>query len=379
MRIVLFNILFYIAAFVFLVSAIFFLAGCAVIISNRRGKKYTQKGTATLIQVTKANARDGEQWFEIAYRCNGAGYQVRVPQKHVGEDFSTITLPGTRLPIWYDPKNPERVIIAEAPSMKKNVQSWNRALKTCLILMLISGILTAYALPRTEGQMNPMTTTIGAFSDEIKALADKTPTALVYTESDGAPETFTASVDDPATVKKALNIILSAAVDRRGCYIDMYRLEDEEYCFAFGEETYTFSFVPNSYFYYDGQYYELRENRLDEVRDLLHELTTATETAMGPRSEWYGDGAVLETKLMDNGDEARSLMELTLSVGEETLTGAIEGAYDVLSIDRQPDGYVICYTYGDFYSHEAVRSSRVTVENGEMIITDMGAEEQAIQ
>ena len=34
-----------------------------------------------------------------------------------------------------------------------------------------------------------------------------------------------------------------------------------------------------------------------------------------------------------------------------------------------PDGYVIRYTYGDFYSHESIRCSRVTVENGKMIIT----------
>ena len=105
------------------------------------------------------------------------------------------------------------------------------------------------------------------------------------------------------------------------------------------------------------------------MRDLLHELTPETETAMEPQSKWYGDDAVLETDFYDNGDEARSLTILTLSAGGETLTGAIEGAYDVLSIDKQTDCYVIRYTYGDFYSHKAVRSSRVTVENGEMVIT----------
>ena len=95
------------------------------------------------------------------------------------------------------------------------------------------------------------------------------------------------------------------------------------------------------------------------------------EAAVEPQSKWYGEDAVLKTKFLDNGDEARSLTELTLSAGGETLAGAIEGAYDVLSIDRQPDGYVIRYTYGDFYSHEAIRSSRITVENGEMVIADM--------
>ena len=80
---------------------------------------------------------------------------------------------------------------------------------------------------------------------------------------------------------------------------------------------------------------------------------------------------MLETDFLDNGDEARSLTVLTLTVGGETLTGAIEGAYEVLSIDRQPDCYVIRYTYGDFYSHEAIRSSRVAVENGKMVIENM--------
>ena len=53
-------------------------------------------------------------------------------------------------------------------------------------------------------------------------------------------------VDDPAIAKEALDIILSASVDRRGWQMDMYQLQDADYCFVFGEETYTFGFVPNS-------------------------------------------------------------------------------------------------------------------------------------
>lgn len=58
-------------------------------------------------------------------------------------------------------------------------------------------------------------------------------------------------------------------------------------------------------------------------------------------------------------------------VGLLVSLGIIEGAYEVLSVEKQPDGCVITYTYGDFYSHDTVRSSRLTVENGNMIITDM--------
>ena len=28
-------------------------------------------------------------------------------------------------------------------------------------------------------------------------------------------------------------------------------------------------------------------------------------------------------------------------------------------------------SYGDYYSHDTIRSSRITVENGEMVITDI--------
>ena len=67
------------------------------------------------------------------------------------------------------------------------------------------------------------------------------------------------------------------------------------------------------------------------------------------------------------------MTELFLNTGDACLTGYIEGAYDVLSVEKQPDGYVIRYTYGDYYSHDAIRSSRITVENGEMVITDCGS------
>ena len=217
----------------------------------------------------------------------------------------------------------------------------------------------------------PVITTIGQLSDEIKAIAEKAPTALVYTESIGSPETFSTMVDDPAIAKEALDIILNASVSKLGCQVDMYQLQYEEYCFVFGEETYTFGFVPKSYFCYDSKYYELGENRFAKVRNFLHEMMAEAETAMEPQPKWYSDEAELRTTFVDNGDEARSVTELTLSAGGECLTGFLEGAYDVLLVEKLTDGYVICYTFGDFYSHDTIRSSFITVENGEMIITDI--------
>ena len=170
-----------------------------------------------------------------------------------------------------------------AGSVKKTVQCRKRIRKRTLILMLVFGWIAMYAYPRSvlgpELSRRTMTT-IGQFRGEMTALADQTPTALFYTESIGSPGTLTVTVDDPAFAKRALDIILSAAVDTRGCQVDMYQMQYEEYRFAFGEDTCTFSFVPRSYFCYGGLYYELGENRLDRVRDSLHEM--APEAGVTP-------------------------------------------------------------------------------------------------
>ena len=217
----------------------------------------------------------------------------------------------------------------------------------------------------------PAMTTIGQLTGQQDVLEDSTPTALVFAESIGAPDTFTVTVDDPGLAGRALRTILSTPVSRRGCQVDMAQMQYESYRFVLGEETVTFSFLPHSYFCYDGQDYELGENRLAALCDSVHEWAAQQGDARTPQSAWYGEDAVLRTDFVDNGDEARSVTELTLSAGGKSVCGIIEGAYDVLSVERQPDGYVIRYTYGDFYSHEAIRTSRVTVENGRMIITGM--------
>ncbi|MGM9604544.1 MAG: DUF3592 domain-containing protein [Faecousia sp.] len=270
MDIIFYKIIFYTAAFVFIISAGFFLTSFFGALGA--GKKCTQKGTATLIQVTKPDKRNASPWYEIEYTCDGILHKFMVGQAYV-EGVSTEIPAGTRVPIWYDPHKPERVIIAEDPSMTKAVKSWKRTRKSTLIGMLVSAGLIAYALSCTETTPELLlpTTTIGQFSDEIKAVAQKTPNGFTYTESIGSPETFTVTIDDPAIAKQALDIILNASVDRMGWQVDMYQMQYEEYCFVFGNETYTFSFVPNSYFCYGGEYYELGENRLVRMRDYLHE------------------------------------------------------------------------------------------------------------
>lgn len=277
MSIIFYNIIFYIALFVFSFSAEFFFTSFYVTIRARRGKKCTRKSTATITKVIVSRGRDEiYDNFEIKYTCDGIIHTVSVPLE-CSEGVNSLTPVGTQVTIWYDPKKPKRVIISEDPHMEKTIKSWKCTRKHSLIWMLIFAGIMAYAFPRME-ETSTMTT-IGQFSEEISELADKTPTALVYTESIGSPGTFTAMVDDPAIAKKALDIILSAAVDKRGCQVDMYQMHYEEYCFVFGEEHRTFGFVSQSYFCYDGKYYELGENQLAEVRSYLHEMMSKEETA----------------------------------------------------------------------------------------------------
>ena len=170
----------------------------------------------------------------------------------------------------------------------KAVGLCRHARKGALVGLLVSLGIIMVAYPRAEekpGLPSPSMTTIGEFSEETAALKDRTPTALVYTESIGAPDTFTVTVDDPAIVREALNTILRTPVSRQGCQVDMAQLQYEKYCFSFGGEAYTFGFLPHSYFCYGGQDYELGENRLAELRGLLHEMAAEAEDSTAPQSE----------------------------------------------------------------------------------------------
>lgn len=374
MRIALFNVLLYVTAAVFTISSFIFLVSVFAPAFTRSGKKCAQEDTAAFIQVTECNRRSAGQSSEIANSCGGTEHQTTASEACADGDVPRVLPIGTQLPIWHDPKMPKRVIIAAEDSMQTILESWRRTRKHCLILMLVFGCLAAYALPRSsaEEQPSPEMTTIAELSGGLQSLAGKTPVALVFTESIGASDPFSVTVDDSAIAGEALDILLNASVCRQGEQVDMYQYQYEEYRFIFEDaQTCAFGFLPHSYFCYDGQNYALGENRLRSLCDFLHEMAAEAEPTGAPLSKWYADGAVLETRFVDNGDEARSLTELTLTAGGETLTGAIEGAYDVRSIEKQPDGYVICYTGGDFYKHDTLCRSLVTVEDGVMIITDM--------
>ena len=156
--------------------------------------------------------------------------------------------------------------------MPKTTESWKRTRKRCFVGMLISLAILVLTFPKDEEGLPRNMTTIGQFRPELVALAEQQPDKLIFTESIGSPDTFHITIDDPTEAKKMLNTILNAQVSKVGCQVDMVQYRYEEYCFSFGDETFTFGILPHSYFCYDGQDYELGENRISAVCDSLHEM-----------------------------------------------------------------------------------------------------------
>lgn len=267
------NILLYIAAFVFIISLFAFIAASAFLLCAQRGRKRTQKGTATLLQVITGDHREGTLSYEIEYTCDGIVHKVIVDDAFAeGVPFNTPA--GTRVPIWYDPKKPERVVIAEDPAMRKTVKSWKRNWKHSLIWMLLSlGVVLFVFSRQDQTSEQPLTAaTIGQFSQELSALAKIKPDRLTYTESVSGADTCVVIINDATEAKRILTILLNTPVSRVGCQVDMAQLRYEEYCFFFGDESFTFTFLPYSYFCYGGQDYELGANRLAELSVSLHEM-----------------------------------------------------------------------------------------------------------
>ena len=263
------KILFYIATAAFCFCALFFLTSFFAVMGTKNRKTY-KKGEATLLRVVEPRGKGEDLCYEIAYSVDGVACNAKVSLDNT-EGITPKTPVGSQVPIWYDPEKPERVIISDDPTMRKTVESWKRTRKRCFIGMLVFLAILVPAFPKDEEGLPRNVTTIGQFSPELAALAEKQPDKLIFTESIGSPATFSMTIDDSGEAKKALNIILNAQVSKVGCQVDMVQYRYEEYCFVFGEETVTFGFLPHSYFCYDAQDYELGENRISAVCDSLHE------------------------------------------------------------------------------------------------------------
>lgn len=259
-----------IAILSFFICVVFFFTSFFATLGHEKRKHY-KKGEATFLGKVKRRCRDEDLHFEIAYTVDGVAYKVSVHRENV-EGITYKTRVGSQVPICYDPEKPEWVIISEDPTMPKTTESWKRTRKRCFIGMLISLAILVLTFPKDAEGLPRNMTTIGQFRPELAALAEQQPDKLIFTESIGSPDTFHITIDDPTEAKKVLSTILNAQVSKVGCQVDMVQYRYEEYCFSFGDETFTFGFLPHSYFCYDAQDYELGENRISAVCDSLHEM-----------------------------------------------------------------------------------------------------------
>ncbi len=206
--------------------------------------------------------------------------------------------------------------------------------------------------------------TISELCGVDKKTVGETANSLIYTLFDETHDGSETKLSDELAVSEILGLILDIKVSNMGEYVDMYVMKYENYLFDSDGDSLCFSFVPDSYFCYNNMYYEIYESKLGRIRSIIEEYTLSDN----PDLCWFTDDAHLDTNFYDNGDEARSVTEIVIYCGNSEVRGYIEGAYDIISVDRESDCYIVTYTYGDFYSHDRQRQSRITVENGEMLI-----------
>ena len=97
--------------------------------------------------------------------------------------------------------------------------------------------------------------------------------------------------------------------------------------------------------------------------------------------KWDADGdgteEELEFKFQDNGDEAPSVIEVTMYKGDDTITGWIDRAYGITHIlakEENDKPYLeIAYEKGDYYgTGDGV--CQIKLENNDIVVTDLGIE-----
>ena len=97
-----------------------------------------------------------------------------------------------------------------------------------------------------------------------------TPLELHYSYMDDSSEsTIEVTVEDEAIIKQTLAAILDTKVNNRGLQVDMYVYKSAAYEYVYADHTIRFSFIPYSYFSFDGEYYEISESEVQSLSDLF--------------------------------------------------------------------------------------------------------------
>lgn len=350
------DVLFYIGLTGSLFSLVFLVVGLMDWLKLRSMKKCSAAALGVIKAKRIIKGRDeGISTFDVEFENNGEKIWTRIPLDLV-EGINVDIEIGTEVPIYYDPKKPTHAFISEDPQLRKTKKFERSFNKWVFIFMVFSIGLMIYSLMIP----NLTATTVRKFDEGYSAFENEKPLRLRYSQSLAGAETLKIETDDETLVKATLAALLAAKVAPWGEYVDMYVQDYQDYCFIFASGEHSFRFAGDSYFSYDGRYYELKGVDLAKLRSAIY--------ACG---NYEVDDGRLKIDFIDNGDEAHSLLEVTLLIGDEYLSASIEGAYEVLDIKTVDDGYLITYNYGDYYGHSTVRSTLVTTMDGELMIMDL--------
>ena len=101
-----------------------------------------------------------------------------------------------------------------------------------------------------------------------------TPSELHYSYVGDKWESKEVTIYDEDIIEQTLAVILDTKVLKHGCQVDMYVYKNATYEYVYDDHTITFSFIPYSYFQYEGQSYEITEREIQSLSNLFDDVET---------------------------------------------------------------------------------------------------------
>lgn len=267
------DVLFYLGLIGLFVSLVYLAVGFFDWLKLRSVKRCTSAALGVITDKYISKGRDGGiSTFDVEFLCNGQKVSTRITFDLI-EGYKIDTAIGTEVPIYYDPKEPTRAIISEDPNLTKTRKSSQSFNKWILRIMFLSIALMVCALMIP----NLLVTTVRELDQDYRSLADEKPQLLRYSQSIDGTEILNIEINDETLVKESLVSIVEIKVSKMGEYIDMYRPDYRDFVFVFGSGELSFHFVGDSYFSYDGCYYEIKESKLAELISDIYTQMTETQ------------------------------------------------------------------------------------------------------
>lgn len=118
-----------------------------------------------------------------------------------------------------------------------------------------------------------------------------TPSELHYSYEGDDQESKEVTIYDKDIIEQTLSVILNTKVLKQGCHVDMYVYKNATYEYVYDDHTITFSFIPYSYFQYDGQSHEITESQMQSLSNLLDNVETENpDTQLSPADVIHNQG-----------------------------------------------------------------------------------------